>query len=504
LFLIAWHPRPSRFPDTNHEYHWLAKNESMALTSSMDDPHLKAASPAGRSRHALFCLTLVAGMFVICLIRLVGFIQANAVNLLYEDQWALMTPLFQGQGPWSCFFYQYGPHRLGLGGFIEWYLYRATGWDVRAEAWVEVIVLALATTAAIALAVRLRGRLAWSDAAFPLLLLSPIHWEMMILITVLEHTILPLLLIFLLVCAWSSTRAVTRVIAVSVFGALNLFTGYGFCSVPVPIGLAILLWLRPGKKEAKTERTQAGLILLCLVGAVIVFAHGYRWAPFVPGWRFPVPNWWDYARFCALMFTNLLGLRHISGATVTIGAVLLGLVLGAFAEATVKIWRREATARTKAVWLLTGSSLAYAAFVAIGRLPASIEAAFMWRYKTLLTPAVCGLAIAAEGWAVSRPRAVQRAIAIGWIALAAVIWGNFSPEQYGNVVAKGKRAWIASYLRTRDLRAANKEADCDVYFEDPESPLVAERLRWLEQRHLSFFRDAENSHPEESPPASGR
>ncbi len=375
---------------------------------------------------------------------------------------------------------------------------------MRAEAWTEVIVLALATIAAIVLAVRLRGRLAWSDAAFPLLLLCPIHWEMMILLTVIEHTILPLLLVFLLACAWSSTRGMTRVFAVSAFGAVNLFTGYGFCSVPVSIGLAILLCLRPGNNETKTERQQAGLILLCLLGAVIIFAHGYHWAPFVPGWRFPVPNWWDYARFCALMFSSLLGFRHISVATVTAGAVLLGLVLGVFAEATVKIWRREATARTKAVWILTGSSLAYAAFVAIGRLPMSIEAAFMWRYKTLMTPAVCGLAIAAEGWTIPRHKALGHCLMIGWIVLAGAIWCNFSPEQNGAAVAKGKRAWIASYLRTRDLRTANKEADCDVYFPAPESPFVAERLRWLEQRHLSFFREVDNSRPEENPPGSGR
>jgi hypothetical protein len=93
---------------------------------------------------------------------------------------------------------------------------------------------------------------------------------------------------------------------------------------------------------------------------------------------------------------------------------------------------------------------------------------------------------------------------IGWIVFAGTIWCNFSPEQYGAAVAKGKRLWIASYLKTHDLRAANKEADCDVYFPDPESPLVAERLRWLEQRHLSFFRDEDNSRPEESPPGSGR
>jgi hypothetical protein len=204
------------------------------------------------------------------------------------------------------------------------------------------------------------------------------------------------------------------------------------------------------------------------------------------------------------MFSNLLGFQHVSAAAVTFGAMLFGLMLGAFAEATVKIWRREATARAKTVWILTGITLVYAAFTAIGRLPAGLEAVFMWRYKTQMTPGVCGLVMAAEGWASSWPRAMQRGVAIGWVALAGMIWGNFLPEQYGAAVAKGKRIWIASYLRTHDLRTANKEADCGIYSPAPESPLLAERLRWLEQRHLSFFRDVDNSSPEETPPVSGR
>jgi hypothetical protein len=78
------------------------------------------------------------------------------------------------------------------------------------------------------------------------------------------------------------------------------------------------------------------------------------------------------------------------------------------------------------------------------------------------------------------------------------------PEQYGAAVAQGKKIWVASYLRTHDLRAANKETNCSIYFPEPESPLIAGRLRWLEQRHLLFFRDLEHSHPEASPPVSGR
>jgi hypothetical protein len=288
-------------------------------------------------------------------------------------------------------------------------------------------------------------------------------------------------------------------------GGLGLFSSYGLCGTVAAMGLGILLWLRPDQGQAKIGRRQAALILFCLGGAVAVFAHGYRWEPGVPGWRFPVSNWWDYPRFCALMFTSLLGFRSISMGTVAVGAGLFGLVLGAFIGAAVMIWRREATARAKVVWILTGTTLFYAALTAIGRLPMNVQAAFLWRYMTLMTPGVCGLALAAEGWASTRPKAVQRCISIGWIALAGMIWGNFLPEQYGAAVAQGKKIWIASYLRTHDLRAANKEANCSIYFPEPESPLIAGRLRWLEQRHLLFFRDVENNRRlEESPPDSVR
>ncbi|MGA3006497.1 MAG: hypothetical protein ABSE59_01270 [Opitutaceae bacterium] len=467
----------------------------------MGDSSRHSASPIDPSRHPTYRLILVGAVFAICLVRLAEFVDANAVNLPFEDQWDSLTPLFKEQGPWACFFYQHGPPRLGLGGLVDWFLYRATGWNVCAEAWAEVIALGLATLAALALVTRLRGRLSWSDAGFPLLLLSPIHWESMTLTPFLAAMILPLLLTLLLAYAWSWADSTARTAAIGVLGSLDLFTGYGLCSAPVTIGLAVLLWLRPNEKDPKAERRQAGLILLCLAGAGLGFAHGYHWTAAVPGWRFPVPQVWDYPRFCALMFASLLGLRSISATTVVAGAVLLGLVLGAFLEATVKIWRHKATARARAVWALTGTSLVYAALTAIGRLPVNIQAAFMWRYMTLMTPALCGLAMAAEGWAEARSKIWGRCLMMAWVVLAAAIWCDFLPERYGDAVAEGKRKWIASYLATRDLHAANQEADCDVYFWDPDSPLVAERLRWLDRRNLSFFKDSVGR--SEGRPASG-
>jgi hypothetical protein len=170
----------------------------------------------------------------------------------------------------------------------------------------------------------------------------------------------------------------------------------------------------------------------------------------------------------------------------SVGFVLLALVGWVFVAAAAKLWQRKATRRAKAIWVLTGTSLAYAVLTAVGRLPSGIDAVFMWRYVTLMTPAICGLALAAEDWPITRPELLIRGLVPVWVILAASIWFNFSPERNAAAIALGKNRWVATYLETRDLRTTNKNSGFLVFFPDPASPRVAERLRWLEERHWSF------------------
>ena len=73
---------------------------------------------------------------------------------------------------------------------------------------------------------------------------------------------------------------------------------------------------------------------------------------------------------------------------------------------------------------------------------------------------------------------------------ALMVWGNFTPDRYAAVVAGGKRLWIERYLATRDLAAANRQSDFFVYRADADAAWLAERLRWLEARKLTFFKNA--------------
>jgi hypothetical protein len=454
----------------------------------MTEPYGEGAPAPHRDYSRLTTLAFVTGTFAVCLVRLVGFVQANAVNVPCEDQWDFLEPLFEGRSPWSCFFWQHGPHRQGLGGLIDWCLYRATGWDIRAEAWAAVVVLCLATIAAIALAARLRGRLSWSDAAFPLLMLGPIHWETMVYIPNLAHSILPLLCTVLLAYAWGPAGPVARVTGVSILGALALFTGFGSTAAAAAAGLALLVCLRASDKKPQVNRRESALILLASGIALAVFSIGYHWNPATPAWRFPVPNWWDYPRFCALMFASLFGWREISTASVLLGFAMLGSVAATFSATTIKIWRRQAGSRERAVWILTGTSLLYIGLTAVGRLPITLQAAFMWRYATLVIPGVCGLALAVEAPAIPFRTRFRVGFALLWLALAGVVWSDFQPEDNAAVIAKAKNLWVSSYLQTRDLATANHAAGFSVYSGAPTSPTIAKRIHWLDERHLSFFR----------------
>lgn len=468
----------------------------------MDQTKEQGPAAPDPARGALATVVLVGGAFVVAFIRLAGLVRACAVNVPFQDQWDLLRPLFQGAGPWAAFRLQHGPHRQGLGGVIDWFLYRATAWDVRAEAWAAVGILTLAAVAAIALAVRLRGRLHWTDAGFPLVLMSPVHWETMLLTPNLAHGILPLLLVLCLAHAWLDRSPLRAVLGIGMLGALCQFTGFAFCAAFASAGLAALRWLRPAGPGP--DRRTAALVLLGFGVALLAFGWGYRWDPAVPGWRFPVSNWWDYPRFVAFMFASLAGWRAVAPGALALGAVLVGLVLLAFGWTTADLWRRQAAAGSGVIWLLTGTSLAFAAFTAIGRLPVNIEAAFMWRYLPLLTPAVCGVALFADLRTRQAGSRWRGGWGVLWLGLAAVIWGNFTPDRYAVIIARGKTQWIEAYLATRDLAAANRQADFFVYRGEPESPVIAERLRWLEERKLSFFHEQRVAPPGSSSAVPGR
>jgi len=435
--------------------------------------------------------TLLLGAFVIGLLRVGGLIADSAVNVLYADQWDFLSPLFNGEGPGAAFLQQHGPHRQGLGGALQWALYSATGWDVRAEAWCALIALTLAALAATVLAVRLRGHLSPLHSLLPLVILSPLHWETLLFTTNIAHSILPLCLLLLLAGALLIRSDMWRTSSIALLGVSAVFTGFGFC---VALACWVVLAATLTRPHGVALR-RSNLIALCVITTGLgLFFVGYRWDPAIPGWTFPVPDWWNYGTFVAYMTSTLLGLREKSALAVGVGGGVFVSLFVVFSLSLLRLLRAKDTGRSAVIALLTGTSLAYAGLTAYGRLPANIEAAFMWRYTTLMMPAVIGLILFLDAQLTpTTSRWTRLSATTGMLALGFAIVLNLTPERIAPVVATGKHRWIAAYQATGDADQANALSDFWVYPTPSNPPRIIERLRWLEERRFSFFAESEIS-----------
>lgn len=436
-------------------------------------------------RKALVIRTLILGAFALGLIRLAGLVEAAAANVLYADQWDFLAPLFSDSGALASVLHQHGPHRQGLGGLFQWLLYPATAWDVRAEAWLAVLVLALAAALATALAIRLRGRPHASDALIPLVVLSPLHWETILLTPNIAHSILPFGMLLGLACLLGESTSRPRSVIIGLIGSACVFTGFGFCA-SLALALVLITGLSPayGKEDRQNHLLALGL----LSTGFILFFLNYRWDPAIPGWVFPVDDWWNYGTFSAYMMASLVGLRETTALAAGMGFLLLSSVLAVLAINLRLLWRGENIARASAITLLTASSLMYSALAAYGRLPVNIEAAFMWRYMTLMLPALLGCILHLQSW--QRP-AAKRAIRYGASACIVMIslplFLTTTPEANALAIGKAKQRWIAAYLETTHADRANQLSEFWIYPQPQNPPHIIERLHWLEARGLTFF-----------------
>lgn len=460
---------------------------------SANGPSLPPASPPRNYAWPLVVLT-----FAICGVRLGGLVWDASVNVLHSDAWDFLAPLFRDEGPLACFLQQHGPHRQGLGGIFQWALYAMSGWDTRWESWCGVLVLLLTAASAVALSARLRGRLAPVDALLPLILLSPVHWETLLLSVNLSHSILPLAIVVLL--AWTRLRppSPSRALATGALGALCLFTGFGFCAAVMLGGLALLHAICP---ESTTDRRDALGTLAVLGMGFGLFFTDYTWSPAIPGWVFPVADWWNYGSFVSYMAATLLGLREKTPLALGIGGLLLVGAALALLVATIRHLGRSSSPRSSIIQLLIGTGFIYMAMTALGRLPAGIEAAFMWRYATLGSCVALGLFFFLTTPRPPHARSSAISGACAAALLAFLIWGGFSPERAASVTAHGKKGWAHAYLATRDIAEANRHSHFWVYPPEMDQTTFATRLSWLEKHRLSFFADSPTPPPVSAPSA---
>jgi hypothetical protein len=420
---------------------------------------------------------------VIFAVRLFHFIDRFAVDVLFWDQWDFWGGLFQGAGPWTLWRWQHGPHRQGLGGLVIALTAWLSGWNARAEVFVSGAIVLLATVAALALVRRERGRWATTDAVLPILFLSLSQYEMFAGTPNPAHGPLPLLLVMCFALGVRMARPWQGLAVLIAIDLMATHTGFGiFLGFAVPVIFAARL-AGAVRRHGDLAPHAAGLALS--LGSLALFFHGYVFSPAVACFQFPDPHPARYLPFLGRLFLRPL---EVSGP----GAVLaLGIPLASVCAALAGwgCWRmfaaRERAHLPEIAFALSLFSLLFAVNSAVGRVCLGDAGADASRYVPYMTPFLVAAYLV---FTMRAPSTWPRATVL--TAFCALLLGKEVLRTRHDVkdaaaIAAGKRHWRDCYLARSDV------ATCSIPFRiypDPAATHLEEKLRFLRERHLGFFR----------------
>ena len=432
---------------------------------------------------------LDALVFTILAARQLLLVNRYAVNVLFWDQWDLYGPFFHSPGWWEVFAHQHGPHRMGVGALAMWAGASVSGWNCRYDSF-EVSLFMIA---AAALALRLTR---YYDGhrlplvAIPLLFFNVHQWEMLVAPSNPSHGAAPLFLLMLYCLAWFRRDARGRILALSALNFLLIFTGFGlFVGILTPV----LLTVEGIQAWRAKETVHAGLAALG-VGACMeawaLFAHGYVFNPAVPGFHFPYAKPLAYVTFVTSMLASFY---HVPGPGLmslvvgfSIASLLVGLCL--WHVLRILVFGVAHEPRSVVIVCLTAFALLYCANTAVGRVMLGGYAAYATRYVPLMVPAALAiyLQLAQMSW---RPWAGR--VALLYILLLVPATAVTRSDEFTSMAyySEGRQRWAQAYLRYHDQTKANEAAHFKIY----PLPILADRLRYMEEHHLNFFRDTELS-----------
>lgn len=346
-----------------------------------------------------------------------------------------LVPVLAGEQPitaewlWSA----HNGHRLPLPRLLLLGLLRLTGCDFRAGMYVNVVALGGLALAMIRTAQGVRGRPAYTDAFFPLVLLHWGHaqnllwtWQVVLVLPVALAGVLLLLIV----------RPGTRLAPAGAAGAGAALLALPLCGVSGLVYVpALALWLggvavQQWRSPARTGRgwgVAIGALAAAALGLVAYYLVDYQYASYYrDSWRLSV-----------LWRTGLQFLTGGFGPAGQLfwplsGWVVLGLFVLTGGRLLLLCRRGRPGERARAVGLLLF-------LAAVGCLAASVGAGrpgagFAPRYYVLAAPALCGVYFA---WTVGNPRADGRLAPTALFTLAALTFSyNF---QQGRTYAEDHR-----------------------------------------------------------------
>jgi len=421
--------------------------------------------------------------------RFFGLIRQYAVNVLWYDQWDFDdATLFQHHSLWEMFRWQHGPHRQGLGALLQKLVEPWAHWDGRYEAFVIGAIIFTAAVLALLLKVRLYGKLGYSDAIIPLLFLTPLQYETLVVTPNPAHGALPSLLMVLYCLCWLIRSYRWRYICVLLSNFLLIYTGFGiFIGVVTPALLALDYYANTRYLSPEYRWGTAAALAISIASLASFFVH-YKFNPAVDCFSPAPKNPVMYAWFVAIMFACAEGLKILSITLATlIGSVaLLMLVVGLLITIKRLLARESETwPRDAAIAALLAYCAVFCLNTAYGRLCLGLAGAGSSRYTPYVVLGFFGLYLYALSTH-SRNLRVSLVLVLLVFAMLSERPLNRSDSWELEYLSNRKGVWRECYLARHDIHTCDALTNFQIY-PSPGDTRLQEKLDFLERNHLNLY-----------------
>jgi hypothetical protein len=417
-------------------------------------------------------------------------IHRNTINILFSDQWDTYNPLFSDYGIWQSFTHQHGPIRLGVGIFVSEAVAIVTGWNTRGEAFVVGLMLVLIGIMAVYLKWRLFKKLTIWDSLIPMICLSPAQLEAVTILPFPAYSAIPVLLLMLYAICLTCQNIKLRYSALSLLNFLLIFSSWGFfVGLLTPFLLCYLVLHHMTARHLQAKYWDEIALAASLLSLGLFFIN-YTFIPAVECFRFPHHPLREYLWFVGHIVSSSTALLCTFYGYL-LSRVFETLLMLSFIVAWVsRFWKISHTVEYEPVDLISaifiGFSFVFVVTTAIGRVCLGECAADSARYRLLLVPAWLGLYFIV---ATTKNNFYRTCAWILILTLCCLLPQLRSPYyertiRYFNEV-KGK--WKACYLEKEDSETCDKKVGMSIYHPNP-STIVQDKLVYLKQRNLNFFR----------------
>lgn len=432
---------------------------------------------------------LVLGAYILLGIRFFDLISRYAVNVLFSDQWDFDdATLFQHHSILEMFRWEHAPHRQGLGALLQKLTEPWFHWNGRYEAFSVGAIIFIAALLALLLKVRLYGAIGYCDVIIPLLFLTPVQYETLVITPNLAHGSLPSLLTIVYCFCWLVQPYHWKYTCVLLLNFMLIYTGFGiFMGLVTPALLALDYYANVRHLSSKYQWGSA-IALMVSMASLTSFFIGYKFQPavdcFSPAPRNPLVYPW----FAALMFASAAGLKILSLVFATLtGSIVLLLVLTGLFVTVKRLLARESDTwpRDAAIAALLSYCVVFCLNTAYGRLCLGLAGAGSSRYTPYVVLGVFGLYL----FTLSNHRRNLRVA----LLLILLVFAMLSERPLNRKDAReleslsyAKFVWRKCYLVRHDIYGCDALTHFQIH-PDPEATRLQEKLDFLERNHLNLY-----------------